>query len=171
MGGDDYGAMAEVIGRRLDRALHGDEGFLPLPDLFLIDGGQGQTRIAREQLLQRGLAIPVYGMVKDDHHRTRALIDHEGREIGISATPPIFAFIGRIQEETHRFAIEYHRERRDKQMRKSQLDDIEGLGPTRRKKLLDRFGTIKAIKAADLEDIAAVVPRNVAENIKRKLGE
>lgn len=171
LGGDDYGAMAEVIGRRLDRALSGDESFLPLPDLFLIDGGRGQTRIAREQLLQRGLSIPVYGMVKDDHHRTRALIDHEGREIGLSATPPIFAFVGRIQEETHRFAIEFHRERRDKQMRKSQLDDIEGLGPVRRKKLLDRFGTIKAIKAADLEDIAAVVPRNVAENIKRKLGE
>ena len=98
-------------------------------------------------------------------------VDDEGREIGIMATPPIFAFIGRIQEETHRFAIEFHRERRSKQMRKSQLDDIEGLGPARRKKLLDRFGTIKAIKAADIEDIAAVVPRAVAENIKRKLGE
>ena len=171
LGGDDYGAMAEVIGRRLDRALSGDEGFLPLPDLFLIDGGRGQTRVAREQLLQRGLSIPVYGMVKDDHHRTRALVDDEGREIGIMATPPIFAFIGRIQEETHRFAIEFHRERRSKQMRKSQLDDIEGLGPARRKKLLDRFGTIKAIKAADIEDIAAVIPRAVAENIKRKLGE
>ena len=171
LGGDDYGAMAEVIGRRLDRALSGDEGFLPLPDLFLIDGGRGQTRVAREQLLQRGLSIPVYGMVKDDHHRTRALVDDEGREIGIMATPPIFAFIGRIQEETHRFAIEFHRERRNKQMRKSQLDDIEGMGPARRKKLLDRFGTIKAIKAADIEDIAAVVPRAVAENIKRKLGE
>ena len=171
LGGDDYGAMAEVIGRRLDRALGGDEGFLPLPDLLLIDGGRGQTRVAREQLLQRGLAIPVYGMVKDDHHRTRALVDDEGREIGIMATPPIFAFVGRIQEETHRFAIEFHRERRGKTMRKSQLDDIEGLGPVRRKKLLDRFGTIKAIKAADIDDIADVVPRNVAENIKRKLGE
>ncbi len=171
IGGDDYGAMAEVIGRRLDRALDGDEGFLPLPDLFLIDGGRGQTRVAREQLLQRGLSIPVYGMVKDDHHRTRALVDDEGREIGLVAAPPVFAFIGRIQEETHRFAIEFHRERRGKQMRKSQLDDIEGLGPVRKKKLLDRFGTIKAIKAADLDDIAAVVPRNVAENIKRKLGE
>jgi len=171
VGGDDYGAMAEVIGRRLDRALSGDESFLPLPDVFLIDGGKGQTNVAIEQLKQRGLDIPVFGMVKDDHHRTRALVTGEGMEIGISATPPVFAFIGRIQEETHRFAIEFHRSRRSKDMRRSRLDGIPGLGPERRKKLLARFGTIKAIAAADVDDIADIVPRNVAENIKRKLGE
>ncbi|MBQ9966780.1 MAG: excinuclease ABC subunit C, partial [Clostridia bacterium] len=171
IGGDDYGAMAEVIGRRLDRALSGDESFLPLPDVFLIDGGKGQTNVAIEQIKQRGLDIPVFGMVKDDHHRTRALVTGEGMEIGISATPPVFAFIGRIQEETHRFAIEFHRSRRSKDMRRSRLDGIPGLGPERRKKLLARFGTIKAIAAADVDDIADIVPRNVAENIKRKLGE
>ena len=109
IGGDDYGAMAEVLGRRLDRALEGDESFLPLPDLFLIDGGQGQAKVALEQLTQRGLHIPLNGMVKDDHHRTRALITAEGQEFGISATPAVFALIGRIQEETHRFAITFHR--------------------------------------------------------------
>lgn len=170
-GGDDYGAMAEVLGRRLDRALAGDAGFLPLPDLFLIDGGQGQTQMAAGQLQTRGLEIPVCGMVKDDHHRTRALVGADGHEIGLRATPPLFAFIGRIQEETHRFAIEYHREQRSKEMRRSQLDGIAGLGPQRRKKLLERFGTIRAIRAADMEELAAVVPRGVAENIKRKFGE
>ena len=119
IGGDDYGAMAEVLGRRLDRALEGDESFLPLPDLFLIDGGQGQAKVALEQLTQRGLHIPLYGMVKDDHHRTRALITAEGQEFGISATPAVFALIGRIQEETHRFAITFHRTRRSKGDRKS----------------------------------------------------
>ena len=163
--------MNEVIGRRLERAKNGDESFLPLPDLMLIDGGKGQTHIAWQQVMDHGMTFPVLGMVKDDHHRTRALVTPEGREIGITATPQLFAFVGRIQEETHRFAIEFHRSSRSKTMRKSQLDGIEGLGPERRKKLLDRFGSIKAVKAADIDDIAAVVPRNVAENIKAKLGE
>lgn len=170
-GGDDYGAMAEVIGRRLDRAINGDESFLPLPDMMLIDGGKGQTGVAYEELQKRGMDIPVFGMVKDDRHRTRALVTPEGHEIGISATPQMFAFVGRIQEETHRFAIEFHRDSRVKTMRKSRLDGIEGVGPTRRKKLLDRFGSIKALANADLGEIAQVVPVNVAENIKRKLGE
>lgn len=170
-GGDDYGAMAEVIGRRLDRALGGDESFLPLPDLMLIDGGKGQTNIAFSEIRQRGLSIPVFGMVKDDKHRTRGLISSDGQEIGISATPQIFAFIGRIQEETHRFAIEYHRNRRGNEMKKSVLDEVEGIGPGRRKKLLDRFGSVRAMRQADIEEIAQVVPRAVAENIKRKLTE
>lgn len=170
-GGDDYGAMAEVIGRRLDRAINGDESFLPLPDMMLIDGGKGQTGVAYEELQKRGMDIPVFGMVKDDRHRTRALVTPEGHEIGISATPQMFAFVGRIQEETHRFAIEFHRDSRVKTMRKSRLDGIEGVGPTRRKKLLDRFGSIKALANADVGEIAQVVPVNVAENIKRKLGE
>ena len=169
-GGDDYGAMAEVIGRRLDRALSGDEGFLPLPELMLIDGGKGQTAIACEQIRQRGLTVPAYGMVKDDHHRTRALISEEGREIGLSATPQLFAFVGRIQEETHRFAIEFHRASRSKTMKKSALDEIEGIGPGRRKKLLDRFGSLKAIRAAELDELAEIVPRQVAAEIKTKLG-
>ena len=113
-GGDDYGAMAEVVGRRLDRALGGDESFLPLPDLFLMDGGAGQTHVALQQLMQRGVTVPIFGMVKDSHHRTRALVAADGREIGIVSTPAVFALIGRIQEETHRFAVAYHHDVRAK---------------------------------------------------------
>lgn len=165
IGGDDYGAMAEVLGRRLDRALDGDESFLPLPDLFLIDGGQGQAKVALEQLTQRGLHIPLYGMVKDDHHRTRALITAEGQEFGISATPAVFALIGRIQEETHRFAITFHRTLRSKGMRKSSLEGIPGIGAAREKALLKRFGTVRAIMNADLDQLKAVLPEGAAQAV------
>ena len=171
VGGDDYGAMAEVLGRRLDRALAGDEGFLPLPDLFLIDGGQGQAAVAQAELDRRGLAIPLYGMVKDDHHRTRALVDPQGREFGISATPAVFSLIGRIQEETHRFAIEFHRSLRSKGMKKSSLEGIPGVGPAREKALLKRFGTVRAIKNATLEDLTAVVPEGVAQAVYQHFKE
>ena len=164
-GGDDYGAMAEVMGRRLDRALAGDTGFLPLPDLFLMDGGQGQVRVAKAELDVRGLDIPVYGMVKDDHHRTRALVDASGREIGIAATPALFSLIGRIQEETHRFAVEFHQTLRSKQARQSRLEQIPGVGEARRKQLLKAFGSVKAIAEAEEEMLAAVVPRPVAQAI------
>ena len=170
-GGDDYGAMYEVLGRRLDRALAGDEGFLPLPDLLLIDGGAGQTKMALEQLRARKLDIPVYGMVKDSHHRTRALVSADGREIGIAATPAVFALIGRIQEETHRFAIEYHRSLRGRQMRKSSLENIPGLGPVREKALLKRFGTVRAIREASLEELQQVLPQAVAEAVYHHLKE
>ena len=165
VGGDDYGAMAEVLGRRLDRALAGDEGFLPLPDIFLIDGGQGQAAVALEQLRQRGLTIPLYGMVKDDHHRTRALVDAQGREFGIAATPAVFSLIGRIQEETHRFAIEFHRSLRSKGMKKSSLEGIPGVGPAREKALLKHFGTVRAIKNATVEELSGLLPQVVAQAV------
>lgn len=165
IGGDDYGTMAEVLGRRLDRALEGDESFLPLPDIFLIDGGQGQAAVALAQLEKRGLHIPLYGMVKDDHHRTRALITAQGQEFGISATPAVFALIGRIQEETHRFAIEFHRTLRSKGMRKSSLEGIPGVGPAREKALLKHFGTVRAIMNADVDQLSAVLPIQVAQAV------
>lgn len=165
VGGDDYGAMAEVLGRRLDRALAGDTGFLPLPDLFLIDGGQGQAAVALEELQARGVEIPLCGMVKDDHHRTRALVTADGRELGITATPAVFALIGRIQEETHRFAIEYHRTLRGKRMRKSSLEGIPGVGPAREKALLKQFGTVRAIAAAELSELEAVLPKPTAQAV------
>ena len=164
-GGDDYGAMAEVLGRRLDRALAGDESFLPLPDIFLIDGGQGQAAVALEQLEARGMDIPLYGMVKDNHHRTRALVTAEGQEFGISATPAVFALIGRIQEETHRFAIEYHRTLRSKGMKKPSLEGIPGVGPAREKALLKQFGTVRAIAQAELTELEAVLPKQAARAV------
>lgn len=170
-GGDDYGAMAEVVGRRLDRALGGDESFLPLPDLFLMDGGAGQTHVALQQLRQRGVTVPIFGMVKDSHHRTRALVTADGREIGIVSTPAVFALIGRIQEETHRFAVAYHHDVRAKNARRSALDGIPGLGETRRRQLMRHFGTVSAVRRASADELAAVVPRNVAEEIVRHFSE
>ena len=170
-GGDDYGAMAEVVGRRLDRALGGDESFLPLPDLFLMDGGAGQTHVALQQLMQRGVTVPIFGMVKDSHHRTRALVTADGREIGIVSTPAVFALIGRIQEETHRFAVAYHHDVRAKNARRSALDGIPGLGETRRRQLMRHFGTVSAVRRASADELAAVVPRNVAEEIVRHFSE
>ncbi len=162
-GGDDYGAMKEVLTRRLRR--WEDASFGDKPDLFLIDGGQGQTAAALQILQQMQIFVPVYGMVKDDRHRTRALVTAAGREIGLTGNPALFALIGRIQEETHRFAVTYHRERRSKQMKKSALDGIPGVGPARKAALLKSFGSVKAVKAADREELAGVVPANVAENV------
>jgi len=170
-GGDDYGAMEEVLGRRLDRAKDGDPGFLPLPDLLLMDGGLGQVRAAQKAMAERGITIPVFGMVKDDHHRTRALVDTDGRELGLRTQPAVFAFFGTIQEETHRFAITYHRQRLEKKNFVSVLDNVPGLGPQRRIKLLERFGSIRAVKAATEEELADVLPKPVAHELYRKLKE
>ena len=104
-------------------------------------------------------------MVKDDRHRTRALVDASGREIGIAATPALFSLIGRIQEETHRFAVEFHQTLRSKQARQSRLEQIPGVGEARRKQLLKAFGSVKAIAEAEEEMLAAVVPRPVAQAI------
>ena len=164
-GGDDYGAMAEVMARRLDRALNGDESFLPLPDVFLMDGGLGQVNVALAELEARALQIPIFGMVKDDRHRTRGLIAPGGGEIGLQATPAAFALIGRIQEETHRFAVEYHQTLRSKGVRTSVLERIDGVGEERRRALMKRFKTVKAVKAASLEALCEAVPKNVAESI------
>ncbi|MBR5903385.1 MAG: excinuclease ABC subunit UvrC [Clostridia bacterium] len=162
---DDPGAIAEVLGRRLDRAIAGDEGFLPMPDLLLMDGGITQTAAAKEQLRQRGLSIPVFGMVKDGKHRTRGLVSPDGQEIHLSATPAVFALVGRIQEETHRFAVEYHQTVRRTKARSSKLDSIPGVGEKRKKDLLRHFGTVKAIASAEIDELCRVVPRDTAQNI------
>ena len=164
---DDYHSMAEVVSRRVSRYISGDAKFSPLPDLMLIDGGQTHAQAALNAIESLGIHLPVYGMVKDNRHRTRALISHEGYEVGIYAVPAVFAFIGTIQEETHRFAIEYHRSLRSKNSYKSGLDEIDGIGPGRRNSLLKAFGSIKSIKAATVEELSKVVPKKAAENIYR----
>ena len=163
-GQNDYGSMQEVITRRFRHYLEGDEKFSEAPDLLLIDGGMEHARAAREAMLALGVDFPLCGMVKDDRHRTRALITPEGQEIGIQGNPAVFALVGRIQEETHRFAIEYHRQLRDA-VSPSALDAVPGVGPKRRSDLLKHFGTLKAIKAATAEELAAVVPRNAAQAV------
>ena len=160
-GQDDFGSMREVITRRFRRLQEGDEKFSEPPDVLFIDGGTLQCGAACAALEELGLSIPVFGMVKDDRHRTRALVTPDGREIGIQSNPAAFALVGRIQEETHRFAIEYHRSLRDS-VPGSSLDKIPGVGEKRRSDLIRRFGTIRAVRSATVEELSAAVPKNTA---------
>ena len=162
---DDYASMREVLRRRLQRAADGDEKFLPLPDVFLIDGGQTHAQTALQVLDAFGLQIPVFGMVKDDRHRTRALVTPSGDEIGIAAAPAVFALIGQIQEETHRFAITFHRQSHRKSALQSELDRVPGIGAKRREALRKRFGSLKAIRDADIETLSEVVPKDAAQSL------
>ncbi|MBQ3123430.1 MAG: excinuclease ABC subunit UvrC, partial [Firmicutes bacterium] len=149
--------MREVITRRLDEYLahKGEEGFGTLPDLILLDGGQQHVAAVRPIIDSYGLDIPVFGMVKDQKHRTRA-ISQLGEEVAISKNRRVFTLIGNIQEEVHRFAITFHRKTRGKSVTGSTLTKIEGIGETRAKALLKHFRTIAAIKDASEEELAAV---------------
>ena len=162
---DDYASMEQVISRRFRRYLDGDEKFGELPDVLLIDGGVGQVRAAQSALEAVNLTVPTFGMVKDDRHRTRALVDGAGQEIGLQQNQALFALIGRIQEETHRFAIEFLRSRQGKRMKGSVLDDIPGVGPTRKAALLRHFKSIKAIRGATVAQLGDVVPGNTAQAV------
>ena len=164
---DDYASMQEVLRRRLQRAADRDEKFLPLPDVFLIDGGETHAAAAQQVADQFGVTVPVFGMVKDDRHRTRALVTPQGREIGLTANPAVFSLIGQIQEETHRFAITYHHESHTRSTLRSALDDIPGVGPKRKEALRRALGSVKAIREADVETLAAIVPRPTAEAVYR----
>ncbi len=154
-GPDDYASMKEVLTRRFAHAAKIDqrEGFEKLPDLILMDGGRGQVNAALEVAESFGLNIRICGMVKDDHHRTRGLY-FENEELPIDTSSECFKLITRIQDETHRFAIEYHKSLRSKAQVKSVLDDIEGIGPTRRRALITHFETITAIKEASVEELS-----------------
>ena len=162
---DDYGSMEQVLTRRFRRYLDGDEKFGELPDLLFIDGGENHARVALRVLEEAGLSIPVFGMVKDDRHRTRALVDPAGSEIGIQQIPAVFALVGRIQEETHRFAIEFQRLQQSRGVKGSTLDQIPGVGEKRRNDLLRHFKSIKNIKAASLAALEEAVPKNTARAV------
>lgn len=177
-GPDDYACMREVLTRRF---MHGMEekreladkdfekelgSFTKFPDLLLMDGGKGQVNIALQVLEELGLSIPVCGMVKDDNHNTRGLY-FQNEEIQIDRTGEGFKLITRIQDEAHRFAIEYHRALRSKAQVKSVLDEIPGVGAARRRALMRRFTSIEEIKQADVDTLASLdeIPRSVAEGI------
>ena len=164
-GPDDYASMDQVLRRRFQRYLDGDEKFADKPDLLLIDGGVNHANVAVRVLEELGLSIPVFGMVKDDRHRTRALVTPEGREIGIQANQAIFSLIGQIQEETHRFAIEFHRQQQNQRVKGSVLDKIPGVGEKRRAELLRHFKSVKNIKAASLAELEEAVPKNTARAV------
>ena len=168
IGANDYASMEEVLRRRFSHALkeytkmeeeghvNSEEGkFTKLPDLILMDGGKTQVSAAYNVLYEFGLNIPVCGMVKDDRHRTRGLLFNDN-EIIMPANSEGFKLVTRIQDEVHRFAIEYHRKLRDNKMVHSVLDDIKGIGATRRKALLRHFGDIEAIKNAELHELQGV---------------
>ena len=166
-GPDDYASMQEVLTRRFQRGLDEKENgredgkFNRFPDLILMDGGKGQVHVACQVLEELHLRIPVCGMVKDDSHRTRGLY-YQDREIPISHSSEGFKLITRIQDEVHRFAIEYHRLLRSKGQIHSILDDIDGIGPARRKALMRQFKSLEAIQNAQIDQLKAVPSMNEA---------
>ena len=159
---DDYQSMAQIIRRRFSHYKAQDKGFEAAPDLLLIDGGITHAKTALNVLRELELDFPVFGMVKDDRHRTRALVTWDGREIRIDNNQAIFALVGNIQEETHRFAITFHRQLRSKRLRYSQLDGIPGIGPKRKQDLLRQFKSISAIAQADLLELERILPKDAA---------
>ena len=177
-GANDYASMREVLTRRFSHGLEehemlrekgvGEEygSFTRFPDLIMMDGGKGQVNVAQEVLEELGLSIPVCGMVKDDSHRTRGLY-YQNVEIPIDRHSEGFKLITRIQDEAHRFAIEYHRSLRSKHQVRSILDDIQGIGDTRRKALMRHFKSIEAVKEADVESLSQVpgMNRKAAESV------
>lgn len=172
-GPNDYASMREVLLRRFSHGLEetkklqaegGDlamGSFTRFPDLLMMDGGRGQVNIALEVLRELQLEIPVCGMVKDDNHRTRGLY-YQNVEIPIDRHSEGFQLITRIQDEAHRFAIEYHRSLRGKEQVRSVLDDIKGIGPARRKSLMRTFKTIEAVREASVEELEAAPQMNQA---------
>ena len=161
-GQDDYASMRQVVTRRFVHYKAGDKGFAELPDLLLIDGGITHANVALGALRKLDITVPVFGMVKDNRHRTRALVTPDGNEIGIDGNQSVFAFVGNIQEETHRFAITYHRSLRSKRLRYSELDGIIGIGPKRKQELLKTFKSISAISQAGLEELERILPKDAA---------
>lgn len=154
-GQDDYASMAEVIGRRFNeylKAEKADDGFGKLPDLILLDGGKGQVAVAKQVLREMSIDVPLFGLVKDDKHRTRA-VTGDGGEISVNSRRALFTFLSKMQDEVHRFAIGYHHERRSKNTFKSSLTEIEGIGEKRARAMLKYFRTIDNISKADLEEL------------------
>ncbi len=169
-GQDDPRCMKEVVTRRLKHSIENPKGgFGNLPDLILADGGITQIRAIKMAMQEVNVNIPVFGMVKDNTHSTRALIDENRNEFKISEK--LFLFITNFQDEVHKTAIEYHRKVRDKEMTKSKLDYIDGIGEKKRVALLKRFGSIKKIKEASIEEISEIkgINKNLAEKIKKEL--
>ena len=164
-GADDYGSMREVLTRRFTHGLRERQEsvelgkFTVFPDLILMDGGKGQVNVALQVLDELHLNIPVCGMVKDDYHRTRGLYYHN-EEIPIDKSSEAFRLITRIQDEAHRFAIEYHRQLRSKGQVHSILDDIDGIGPARRKALMRSYASLDAIREASVEELAKIPSMN-----------
>ena len=157
--------MRQVVSRRFCHYLDGDKGFDERPDALLIDGGTVHAETVRETLAAMQIELPIFGMVRDDRHRTRALVTPDGREIGIQSIPAVFALIGRIQEETHRFAITYHRTLRSRRMRGSQLDRIPASGRSGGWRCSGPSARSRRSARRELPALCAVVPEKTAEAV------
>lgn len=172
IGQDDPKCMNEVITRRLKQSINNPKGgFGNLPDVIFVDGGITQIRAARNACDECGVDMPIFGMVKNDKHRTRALLDENREEIMISEEA--LNFITRLQDEVHKVAIEYHQKLRDKEMTKSELDDINGIGEVKKVALLKKFGSINKIKSASVEDLTQIkgINEKLAGEILQKLNK
>ena len=166
---DDYNTMKEVIYRRYYRALVDN---LTMPDLILVDGGENQIRAAKEILDALKLNIKVCGLKKDNHHKTSELIDGDTLEvIDLSKNTDVFHYLTRIQDEVHRFTITYHKTLRDKGTIASLLDNIDGIGKVRKKELIKKYGSIKKMSEASIEELSEIIPENVALNLHKYLKE
>ena len=163
---DDYACMQEVIERRIQRYLDGEESFSPLPDLILLDGGKGHVAAVKQVLDRMGVELNLYGLVKDDKHRTRA-IAKEGGEIQVNANKSVFALLTRIQDEVHRFSINFQRKQHKKKQYEMELTRIKGIGEAKAMALLKEFKTKKAMKEATAEQLAqaAKLNKEVAEEL------
>jgi excinuclease ABC subunit C len=169
-GPDDYASMREVVGRRYTRLL--EEGS-PLPDLIITDGGKGQMEVVREVIEDElKLSIPIAGLAKDNKHRTSELLyGFPPMTIGVKQNTPLFHLLENIQDEVHRFAITFHRDKRSKSQIASVLDNIPGIGEKRKTALLKAFKSVSRIKKASLEELAEIVGPSIAKNIQEKLKE
>ena len=164
---DDYNTMREVIYRRYYRCMVEK---LEMPDLILVDGGINQINACKSILDELHLPIKVCGLRKDDHHRTNELIDGDTLEvIKIPRMSDVFHYLTRIQDEVHRYTINYHKQIRSKGSIASVLDNIEGIGKVRKKELIKKYGGIKKMKEASIEELSEIIPENVAKNLKKYL--
>jgi excinuclease ABC subunit C len=168
---DDLSAMRELLARRFARAREGDPGFTELPDLLLVDGGMLQAAAACSVVEAHGLNIPVCGMAKDGRHKTRALVNARGDEADLRTLPGLYSFIGTVQEETHRYALAYHRQKRGKKVKASVLDGIAGVGEKRKMALLQAFGSVKNIRGKTIEELCAVIPQYAAQAVWEQLNK
>lgn len=165
-GPDDYASMREVVYRRYYRVLVEQ---LEKPDLIIVDGGKGQIKVAKEVIDSLHLDIRVCGLAKDDKHSTAMLLDEQGEEIEIDKKSELFFLLTRMQDEVHRYAISFHKNVRSKSLFQSILDDVEGIGPKRKKELLKKFGSVKQLKEASVEQLEVVLPKEVAKNLHEAL--
>ena len=168
-GPDDYASMQEVVRRKYTRAMEEDT---PLPDLLITDGGKGQMSAVQEVLDELGLDIPVAGLAKDSRHRTSELLfGNPPQVIGMNQTSPLFLLLTRIQNEVHRYAITFHREKRSKRQISSELDEIKGIGPKAKEALLKEFKSVKRIREASAEALEAVIGRAKAQIIQEHFAQ